>query len=163
MILLTRLYLGIRPRLCIWIGLEWLETDYAPAEIENHAEVPQEVAAQNAALQKAGGLVHVLEIQNRSIDSAPTVRTDGHAWKRGNLYIIGNSRGAEYFHLFLLNKLLRFFHRGRFFRKHGNRRARVDNEIQGLVNAVDVHFAAEKAAGGSAHRNVDSGTLGDIA
>src|SRR2546429_6988329 len=86
-------------------------------KVKNDAVVPQEVSAQNAALEEPGSLVYGLEIEYRGVDIFAAIRTNRDFSQHRNFHILRDARGAVDAHATGTNELLRLVHSGGSLRK----------------------------------------------
>src|SRR6185503_15411247 len=122
--------------------LEGFKADNGPLEIENHAKVAQEVAAEDPVLLKAGRLVNRFQIEHRGTYFLSRVTANGDFGQQGNLYILSDPGRAKHAHSIWLNEGQGLFESGRPFRQHRHGGARVDNEVERFADAFDHHLAA---------------------
>src|SRR5205814_7772718 len=72
-----------------------LEAHLGAREVNGHAEVAQEVAAENAALLEAAGLVDGLEIENQSAQVVLPEVGDATVAQEEQLDVVGDAGGAD--------------------------------------------------------------------
>src|SRR5215207_302298 len=124
-------------------------------EVEAHAEVPEDVAADDARLLEPRGLVYRLHVEHGGVDVPARVRAERHARQEHGLYVIREARRAVDAYAARLRELVHPLARGERLRDDGDARARVDDEVDGLLHAFEVDFAAPEAARSSAYGNLD--------
>src|SRR5438067_1891019 len=124
-------------------------------KVKNDAVVPQEVSAQNAALEEPGSLVYGLEIEYRGIDIFAAIRTNRDSSQHRNFHILRDARSAIDAHATGTNELLRLVHSGGSLRKHRDGGARVNDEVHRFGKTINQNFAAQEPAGSRPNRDID--------
>ncbi len=125
-------------------------------KIEDEPKVTQEISAQDTALLKTGRFIERLQIKHGGVNLFPRKGADHNFRQQCDLHIFRHARRAKHPHAILLNESQRFVKLGRALRQNADSRAGVDDEIQGLADAFDRNFAAEKATRGGAHPEINS-------
>src|SRR5713101_377989 len=138
------------------IAFQRFEPHNAALKIKDDTKVSKKVAAEDAALLKARGLVHRFKIENDGVDFFARVSSYSQFRQLGHLYVFRNSGGAKDAHSALLDETFCFVELGQLFRQNGHRGAGVENEIKRLFDSLDRNLAAEKTSGSRPHPDVNS-------